>query len=142
MKDKLERISITVPQGSLAEFDKLVKSRGYANRSQAITELIHREMDEYHQENGDRIMSGTITLFYKNGKNNLRGRLAKIQREHIAEVISSLHVHLEDDHTMEVLVVQGPADHLQSISNKMLACKGVKTGKLNLSTTLIPQLHQ
>lgn len=142
MKENLQRISVTVPGKQLQAFDNLVEKRGYSNRSQAVTELINREVDEYRQELGNAVMAGTITLFYKNGKNNLLSKLANIQREYIAEVISSNHVQLENDHTMEVLIVQGPANQLQLIANRMIACKGVKTGKLNLSSTIMPQLHQ
>ena len=68
MKNNLQRISITVPEKQLEAFDQLVEERGYANRSQAVTELINREVDEHKQELGNAVMAGTITLFYRNGK--------------------------------------------------------------------------
>ncbi len=142
MSDHLERISITIPRSVLAQFDATLEKRGFANRSQAITEIVNREIIEAGGQIGDQVMAGTITLFYSNRQNNLQKKLSAIQREHIAEVISSLHVHLEEDHTMEVLVVQGPANKLRSIADELITCKGVKTGKLNLSTTIIPPVHQ
>ena len=137
----LERISITIPQDVLQQLDGMVNTRGYANRSQAINEILNREITEYNYEIGDQVMAGSITLFYQNSKANLQTRLATIQRKHIAEVISSLHVLLEEDHTMEVLLVQGPVKKLREIADKLISTKGVKSGTLTLTTTIIPPLH-
>ncbi|MDQ8185468.1 nickel-responsive transcriptional regulator NikR [Pelagicoccus sp. SDUM812002] len=142
MNDPAERVSITIPRSVLAKFDSMLTQRGFANRSQAITEILNREIIEASADHDEQIMAGTITLFYSTRRNNLQSTLSRIQRKHLAEVISSLHVQLEDDHIMEVLVVQGPAHKLRSISNELITCKGVKTGKLNLSSTIMPPLHQ
>lgn len=142
MNDPAERVSITIPRSVLAKFDSMLSQRGFANRSQAIAEILNREIIEASAEHGDQVMAGTVTLFYSTRRNNLQSTLSKIQRKHLAEVISSLHVQLEDDHIMEVLVVQGPAQKLRTIANELITCKGVKTGKLNLSSTIMPPLHQ
>lgn len=142
MNDPAERVSITIPRSVLTRFDSMLASRGFANRSQAITEILNREIIETSADQDEQIMAGTITLFYSTLRNNLQSTLSKIQRKHLAEVISSLHVQLENDHIMEVLVVQGPSEKLRSISNELITCKGVKTGKLNLSSTIMPPLHQ
>lgn len=142
MNDPAERVSITIPRSVLAKFDSMLSERGFANRSQAIAEILNREIIEASADNGDQVMAGTITLFYSTRRNNLQSTLSKIQRKHLAEVISSLHVQLENDHIMEVLVVQGPAKKLRTIANELITCKGVKTGKLNLSSTIMPPLHQ
>lgn len=140
-RDLLERISITIPQNELEQLDEMVNSRGYANRSQAINEILNREIIEHRYETGDDIMAGSITLFYQNTKTDLQAKLSAIQRKHINEVISSLHVPLEEDHTMEVLLVQGPAKKLRKITDKLISTKGVKSGTLTLTTTIIPPLH-
>jgi CopG family nickel-responsive transcriptional regulator len=81
-------------------------------------------------------------LFYDQTKNNLLTQLAELQRQHVAEVISSLHVQLEQNFMMEVILVQGPAQKLKLITNALVACKGVKAGKLTLTTTVLPPLHE
>jgi len=141
-QDTTERISMTLPKSTLLQLDSMVTARGYANRSKAITEIINRELVEHDQQRDDTVMAGTITLFYAQTRNNLSGRLAQIQRENVAEVISSLHVQLENNHTMEVILVQGPAKKLRQIADELITCKGVKNGSLNLSTTILPPLHQ
>lgn len=137
----LERISMTLPSELLTQLDEMVEDRGLPNRSHAIAEMITREITEWQEKLGNELMTGTITLFYDASKRNLQASLAGIQRKHIDEVISSFHVQLEDFHTMEVLLVQGPAKRLRAIADEMIACKGVKSGRLNLTSTLIPPLH-
>jgi CopG family nickel-responsive transcriptional regulator len=96
---------------------------------------------EHREEKGDTLMAGTITIVYDESKGNLLQRLAELERRFLDEVISSLHVQLENDHRIEVLLVQGPARTLQHIADQLLALKGVKTGKLTLTTMLMPPLH-
>jgi CopG family nickel-responsive transcriptional regulator len=86
-------------------------------------------------------MAGTITLLYNRATRGLQGRLADLQYQHVAEVISSLHVHLTEDRMLEVLLVQGPAAKLQAIANEMIALRGVVTGRLQLLAAAIPPLH-
>ncbi len=86
-------------------------------------------------------MAGVITLIYDEAKGQLLQRLAELERTHVNEVISSLHVQLEDNHRMEVILVQGPAVKLRQIADRLIACKGVRTGKLTLSSMIIPPLH-
>lgn len=139
--DRTERISMTLPQSTLAQLDQMVGKRGYSNRSQAITEIINKELAHYSQQMDETIMAGTITLFYQLSRPGLPARLAQIQREYIDEVISSLHVQLEDNYTMEVVLIQGPAATLRNIADELTTCKGVKTGNLNLTTAILPPIH-
>ena len=140
-RDKIQRVSISIPESVLLQLDAMVRDRGFESRSQAITEMINHELVDYNEKTDDQIMAGTITLFYDHSKNNLKKQLADIQYRHVAEVISSFHIFLEREHTMEVLLVQGPARTLKTITDELVTCKGVKTGKLNLTTTLMPPLH-
>jgi len=137
----VKRISVSLTPEVFDALDLLVERRGFPSRSQAVAEMIHQSVIEYYQSHGDEIMAGTITLFYDASHPNLLQTLAGIQREHIDEVISSQHVQLENNHTMEVLLVQGPAQTLRDITNELTTCKGVKTGRLTLSSTILPPIH-
>src|SRR5258708_28047983 len=92
---------------------------------------------EHREDKGDTLMAGTITIVYDESKGNLLQRLAELERRYLDEVISSLHVQLENDHRIEVLLVQGPAPELQNIAGGLLSLKRVKTPKLILPTLLI-----
>lgn len=140
-KALVSRISMSLSEELLTELDAMVGQRGFASRSQAVATILHRSLVEHRQEVGDRVMVGTITLFYDNKAKGLQADLAALQQDNIAEVISSLHVHLIDNQTLEVVLVQGPAQKLQAIADQMITQKGVMSGRLELVAALIPQVH-
>ncbi|MEJ2345851.1 MAG: nickel-responsive transcriptional regulator NikR [Gammaproteobacteria bacterium] len=135
------RISVSLPEALSRQLDELTRQRGFESRSQAIAEMISRQITEHQQELGNEVMAGTITLLYDHSTPRLQKLLADLQHEHIEEVISSLHVHLMHSQTMEVILVQGPAVKLQLLADKMITNRGVISGRLELTATLIPQLH-
>ena len=137
------RISISLPPDVCVALDNLVLRRGFDSRSQALSSMITEHLigQSDHGAEGDAVMTGTITLFYNQKKNNLLSRLASLKRDYLNEVIGSLQVQLENDHIMEVILIQGPSATLRRISDSFLTCKGVKGSKLTLTSTIIPQLH-
>jgi CopG family nickel-responsive transcriptional regulator len=137
----VSRISVSLPPELLVELDGMVESRGYDSRSQAIGEMVNYQLAEHKRSLGNEVMAGTLTLLYNRATRSLQERLADIQYHHIAEVISSLHVHLTEDQMLEVILVQGPAARLQAIADEMLAQRGVITGRLQLLAAVIPPLH-
>lgn len=136
-----QRVTISLPDTVYRQFEELMTERGFQNRSQAIAEVLTQHIADYYSLKGNRLMAGTITLFYDHKRPGLKQQIADIQHEHIREVISSLHVLLENSNTMEVILVQGPAKRLRQIANKLLACKGVLAGRLNLTRTLLPPIQ-
>jgi CopG family nickel-responsive transcriptional regulator len=141
VRQTVSRISVSLPERLLRQLDSMVLARGFEGRSQAIAEMVNQQLVEHRQELGEDIMAGTITLVYDHSTPGLKQQLADLQHQHLSEVISSLHVHLMHAHTMEVILVQGPAQQLQHIADRMLTCRGVITGKLQLTTAIIPPLH-
>lgn len=137
----VSRISISLPEELLTDLDRMVATRGFESRSQAVNDMLHRFLVEHKHQVGDDVMVGIVTLFYNNSVPGLQKQLADLQYEHIDEVISSLHVHLMHNQTMEVILVQGPARALQMIADKMTSRRGVISGKIHLVAALIPQLH-
>ncbi len=121
--------------------DKIVHGRGFDSRSQAISEMIHQQGAEYLGSLGTEVMAGTLTLIYDESKNTLLRDISQVCRRHIAEVISSQHVLLEDDHVLEVLLMQGPARILREIADELVTCRGVKSAHLTLTPHLLPPIH-
>jgi CopG family transcriptional regulator, nickel-responsive regulator len=137
----VSRISMSLPYALLKELDRMVSERGFISRSQAINDMLHQFLIEHKREHGDDIMVGTVTLVYDNSVPGLQKQLADLQSRHIDEVISSLHVHLVRNQTMEVILVQGPVKTLQAIADELISRRGVISGKMHLVAALIPQLH-
>ena len=137
----VSRISISLPPALLDELDRMVESRGYDSRSQAIGDMVNYQLAEHKRKLGNDVMVGTITLLYDRSTRGLQKTLADIQFTHIDEVISSLHVHLSHNQMMEVILVQGHAHQLQAIANEMTTQRGVITGQLQLLAAIIPPLQ-
>jgi CopG family nickel-responsive transcriptional regulator len=141
LKSGVSRISVSLPEPLLDQLDRMVVRRGFDSRSQAIAEMINQQLVEHKQQLGEEIMAGTITLVYEHSTPGLQKQLADLQHAYLSEVISSLHVHLMHAHTMEVILVQGPAARLRFIADKMVTSRGVITGRLQLTTAIIPPVH-
>ncbi len=133
--ERLCRFSISMPAALARQLDELVRAKGYANRSQAVADLARNSLVEYHQELGDRETAGTITLVYDHHKPHLQAALTGIQHDHHDVIISTMHVHLDHHNCLEVLVVRGQGHVIRKIADELLAAKGVKHGRLTITTT-------
>jgi CopG family nickel-responsive transcriptional regulator len=138
---KVQRITVSLPESVYRELDQLVAERGLESRSKAVATMVTHYTLKHEEEKGNSVMTGTITIVYDESKGNLLQRLAELQRLYIDEVISSLHVQLENNYRIEVLLVQGPVRQLKSIANQLIALKGVRVGKLALTGMNMPPLY-
>lgn len=137
----LVRLSISIPADLFGELDLMVSERGVANRSQMLAELIRHELAEHQaREKPDTVLAGTITLIYRAESGRIRNALAQVQTSFIAEVISSQHIFLEDDQSLEVLLVQGSAQRLHELCDALRKIRGVQQTKLVTTTALLPPL--
>lgn len=137
----VSRMTISLPEDLLADLDHVVAQNGFLSRSQAVADFVHRALVETKGDLGEDVMAGTITLFYDHKVGGLQQRLADLQRRYIDEVISSLHVHLTGDKTLEVILVQGPAPKLRAVAGELGKLKGVISEHLQLAAAIIPPLH-
>jgi CopG family transcriptional regulator, nickel-responsive regulator len=140
MVDPTQRVSVSLPGSIVKDVDRISRRRGENSRSSTMAELLRQGIDRYDSKDEATVMAGTITLVYTISRNQCQAQLAKLQRKHLDEVISSLHVQLEDNHVMEVMIVQGPAGQLRKIADQFIKCKGVKSGQLTLSRVILPPL--
>jgi len=137
----VSRISISLPEELLLALDNMINERGFENRSQAICDMIAHQVDEHRRDIGQDIMTGTLNLVYDYSVGGLQKKLLDIQHEFVDEVISNLNVNLAQTNTMSVVLLQGPANKLKMIADKMITLRGVITGKLLLSSSIIPPIH-
>jgi CopG family transcriptional regulator, nickel-responsive regulator len=138
---ELARMSVSLPTRLLVRLDAMVGERGLHNRSQMIAELIRHAIAEHSEARTDSVLAGTVTLIYRAENGRVRQALARTQSQYIKEVISSQHVLLEDDQSLEVLLVQGPARRLQALCDDLRRVRGVQQIKLVTTTALLPPLH-
>lgn len=137
----LARLSISLPTDLLERLDTMIADRGLSNRSQTISELIRHEVSDHSENQIGSVVAGTITLIYRAESGRVRHALAQTQLTYLKEVISSQHVFLEEDQSLEVLLVQGPAERLRSLCDDLRKIRGVQQIKLVTTTALLPPLH-
>ncbi len=135
------RLSVSLPGQLLAQLDAMMVERRLQSRSQMIAELIRHELAEHEAQQADPIIAGTITLIYRAESGRVRHALAQTQLAYLKEVISSQHVFLEDDQSLEVLLVQGPAERLRQLCDDLRRIRSVLQIKLVTTTSLLPPLH-
>src|SRR6478609_7491366 len=132
----LVRFGVAMEGELLERFDRLIERRGYSNRSEALRDLARREIDRDTWESGGRIVA-TVTLVYDHHVRELTERLTEIQHDFGDRIISTLHVHLDHDHCMEVIAARGPASEIKRLSERLLGAKGVLSG--DVSAAALPE---
>ena len=131
----LVRFGISMERDLLQKFDTHIKETGYQNRSEAIRDIVRDRLvqKEWEEEKGDHI--GTITLIYDHHTPNISSRITKIQHRHHPLVITTSHVHLEDNYCLEVMIVKGDGAEIRKFSNFLSSLRGVKHGKLVMTAS-------
>ena len=131
----LSRIGVAIDSDLLTKFDRLITQRGYANRSEAFRDLIRDELVEKAWESPDSPVVGTVTLVYNHHVRLLNEKLTDIQHDFHRGILSTLHVHLDHDNCLEVIVVKGKSSEVRKVADALISTKGVKHGRLTLSTS-------
>ncbi|ACG71769.1 putative transcriptional regulator, CopG family [Anaeromyxobacter sp. K] len=128
----LERIGISLEDGLLEQFDKLIAEKGYVNRSEAIRDLIRDALVQraFTESSGREERVAVVTLVYDHDSSSLAQKLAHIQHENHRAVVSALHVHMDPHNCLEVLVLRGRGKDVVAMGESLVATKGVKYGKL------------
>ena len=129
------RFGISIDERLLSRFDGLIDDKGYSNRSEAIRDLIRNALveEEWARENQETV--GTVSLVYDHHTRDLSDKLTEHQHSHHKEIVSALHVHLDAHHCLEVVVLKGKAGKIKKLAEELIGTKGVKHGKLSLTTT-------
>jgi len=131
----LERIGVSLETDLLAEFDALIARKGYTNRSEAIRDLIRQDLSAAKLDHPNAQAVAAVLLVYDHHVTKLSDKLLGLQHSHLLETISSLHVHLDHHHCLEVIVLRGSVGQIQRVGDQMVSLRGVRLGRVNLVTT-------
>ena len=132
---KLTRIGVAIDSDLLEKFDELIELRGYPNRSEAFRDLIRNELVEESWKSPESEVVGSVTLVYNHHVRQLNDKLLDLQHDHHDSILSTLHVHLDHENCLEVLLIKGKAAAVNQIANALISTKGVKHGRLTLSSS-------
>ncbi len=136
----MERISISLPEKLLEEFDRILKEKGYVSRSEGIRDAIRSYILEHSfvsQLTGE--VAGTISIIYDHDESNVLERLTDAQHDFAEVIDSSLHIHLDRRHCLEVIVVRGDSKPIKQLLNRLKSIRGVKYAKLTTNVAEIPE---
>ncbi len=129
------RIGISLPENLLNKFDEIIQQRGYSSRSEGVRDAIRNYIINFEwmsDVNGERV--GVITILYNHAQRGLQDSLTEIQHDFGSTIKSSLHVHLDHDSCLEVVVLRGEGEEVRKAAERMMALKGAKHVKLTTTS--------
>lgn len=132
---KTIRFGVSLDSDLLEKFDALCDERSYQTRSEAIRDLIRNMLIQKEWEDVGGETAGTLSMVYDHHQSDLAQKLTELQHDYLDIIVASLHVHLDHNNCMEILVLRGTGERLRELGQKLTSTKGVKHGKLNLTTT-------
>lgn len=132
-KDSLTRFGVSMPDELARQFDQYLSRQGYSNRSEAIRDLVRKELLAHAGQDGDQTVAGTIVTVYDHDVRDLPLILVDLQHDYHHEIISNLHVHLNHDQCLEVIVVRGRMSRLRELHKAIQTQKGVAYAELSVT---------
>jgi len=131
---ELSRIGVSIESDLLHRFDSFIKDKGYENRSEAIRDLIRDRLVGSAVVAPNEAVVGSVTLIYDHHTRLLPEKLTDLQHASHAIVVSTLHVHLDHDRCLEVIVLRGKSRNVQKLADRLISMKGVRHGRLMMSS--------
>ena len=137
MAEKITRFGISIEPDLIKKFDTSIKKEGYTNRSEAIRDLIRKDLISEKNKNPDEEAIGTLTMLYDHHIGNLTEKLLDLQHDRTKEILVTTHVHIDHHNCLEVLVLSGKIGKIQKLADKIKALKGIKHGELVITKSCL-----
>lgn len=132
--ERITRFGVSIEPNLLEKFDRMMKKKGYTNRSEAIRDLIRANIVQEKNTDTNQKGLGTLTILYDHHSGPLTERLLELQHEHYTRILTSTHIHVDHDNCLEVLILQGKIGDIQTLADNIKALKGIKHGELVLTS--------
>jgi len=121
MAEKIVRFGVSIEPDLLKKFDKKIKKHGYKNRSEAIRDMVRKDLIKEDTSDPESISIGTLTMIY----------------DHHTEILSTTHIHVDHHNCLEVLVLKGKTKNIKKLADNIKALKGIKHGELVITKSKI-----
>ncbi|OIO56578.1 MAG: nickel-responsive transcriptional regulator NikR [Alphaproteobacteria bacterium CG_4_10_14_0_2_um_filter_63_37] len=128
--DDLTRFSVSLPNALLEELDRKVAQTGYASRSEYIRDLLREQLVEESWEEGKGQVFGVLTIVYDHHQPGLATRIMDVQHHHHAGVRCTTHLHIDHDHCLEAIILEGPPEEVEGMAASLKGLKGVRLARL------------
>ena len=130
---KMQRVTISLDEDLAQAFDELMRKRGYASRSEAMRDLLCRELGE------DELSSGAagqcvavLSYLYDHHERQLSSRLTRLQHDHHDLVISTMHAHISHNDCIETAFLRGETAAVMGFAQTVIAETGVRHGRVEM----------
>ena len=131
---ELVRFGVSLGKSLLDRFDDLIREKQYTNRSEALRDLIRRELVQKEWQGGSDV-AGAITLIYDHHKRDILRMVIDLQHEFQEVIISTQHIHLAHDNCLEIVAARGKAEEVRKLADALRSIKGVRHATLSMSST-------
>jgi CopG family transcriptional regulator, nickel-responsive regulator len=139
----MERITMSVDEVLARDFDRLIAARGYASRSEAMRDLLRREVEAARSEEDPKSPCvASLSYVYNHHERSLADRLMDAQHQHHDLVVATMHVHLDHEHCLENVVLKGRVQAVRAMAHHTEAERGVRHMALNLVTVATSDQHR
>ena len=139
----MERFTISLDDKLAHEFDHWIADRGYANRSEAVRDLLRAEMERTRQEKDESVHCvACLSYIFNHHQRELTERITELQHVHHDLAVSTMHAHLDHDHCLETVILRGPTQAVRQFADAVCAERGVHHGKLNLISVELHHAHK
>ncbi len=132
---QVERIGVSLDKKLLAMFDQLIARQGYTNRSEAIRDLIRDRLSQEELAKPTTQAVAAVCVVYDHHSTRLSEKLVGLQHGHLLKTVASMHVHLDRDNCLEVIILRGKVKEIKKVADKITCLKGVKLSRVNITTT-------
>ena len=131
----VERIGISLDDKLLKRFDKLIRKKGYANRSEAVRDLIREKLIQQEWSAPQAETVGAVFLVFEHETMRLSERLTKAEHREFHQIVASMHVHMDHENCLEILILRGPGREIKRLADRLISMRGVKQGHFIPGTT-------
>ncbi|MHB8771154.1 MAG: nickel-responsive transcriptional regulator NikR [Syntrophales bacterium] len=131
---ELVRFGVSLEKTLLDRFDELIGKQQYTNRSEALRDLIRRELVQRQWQEGSDV-AGAITLVYDHHKRDVISKVTDTQHDFQEVIISTQHIHLDHHNCLEIVAARGKAEKVQKLADALRSIKGVRHTTLSMSST-------
>lgn len=124
------RFGVSMNRHLLKRFDRYARERGYANRSEALRDLIRRQLVEASWAAGDGQVAGAVVLVYDHHRSGVPEALTELQHRHLGVIVAATHVHLDESRCLEVVILRGQAAEARAVAERLLTVRGLEHGRV------------
>jgi CopG family nickel-responsive transcriptional regulator len=129
----VERVGVSFEPTLLNKFNLLIKKKGYTNRSEAIRDLVRKEIIESDIKEEECEVIGTLSIIYDHDIGNITDKLLHIQHHHHQEITFTTHIHIDKRTCLEIVVIRGLLTRVKKFAENVKALKGIRHGELAIT---------